>query len=63
MRTDQLATAAIVAIFVATISLTTNLFLSTKSARASAPIDQLRKAKDTLARHVQAKRISSGLLD
>jgi hypothetical protein len=60
MRTDQLAIAAIVAVFAATMFLATNLFLSTKSARAAAvTLDQGRKTNGIFVRHVRAERTGS----
>jgi hypothetical protein len=59
MRTDQLAIAAIVAVFAATMFLATNLFLSTKSAIAAVSLDQGRKTNGIFVRHVRAERTGS----
>jgi hypothetical protein len=56
MRTDQLAIAAIVAIFAATMLLATNFFLSTKSASAAVPFDGSRITNGILVRRVRAER-------
>ena len=59
MRTDQLAIAAIVAVFAATMFLATNLFLSTKSAIAAVSLDKGRKTNGIFVRHVRAERTGS----
>jgi hypothetical protein len=59
MRTDQLAIAAIVAVFAATMFLATNLFLSAKSAKAAVSLDQGRKTNSIFVRHLRAERTGS----
>jgi hypothetical protein len=59
MRTDQLAIATILAVFAATMFLATNLFVSTKSAKAFLSLGQVRITNGVSAGQVWAERTST----